>query len=338
MNFIITIDTEADNQWDHGRSLTVENIKFIPRFQNLCERYEFTPTYLVTSEVCSDSFARELFSGYVDKKCAEIGAHLHPWTTPPFRDESGYRQNDSTHAYASELPYDLISEKIINLTDQITTSFGRKPTSFRSGRYGFNDVVAKVLIENSYLADSSVTPFVSWSKLSGIPGGNGGPDFLSYSPFPHTIENVDGKIVEMPITIIPTRFPFNINWQMTRSLLRIVNGNLLYRGLKRMHLFNQPVWARPFPGMTINKFHELFLESKRLGLPYLNMMFHSSELMPGCSRYRPDSKSIEELYLLLESIFKLLKKNQIGSLTLTKAAQAYILTRDMGVIKNISQG
>ena len=39
MKFALTIDTEGDNQWDHGRKLSVDNIKFIPRFQRLCEKY-----------------------------------------------------------------------------------------------------------------------------------------------------------------------------------------------------------------------------------------------------------------------------------------------------------
>ena len=51
MKFIITIDTEGDNQWDHGRELTVENIRFVPRFQELCNKYHVKPTYLVTSRL-----------------------------------------------------------------------------------------------------------------------------------------------------------------------------------------------------------------------------------------------------------------------------------------------
>ena len=62
MKFIITIDTEGDNQWDHGRDLTVENIKYVDRFQILCEKYGIKPTYLVTSEVCEDSYSQKLFS------------------------------------------------------------------------------------------------------------------------------------------------------------------------------------------------------------------------------------------------------------------------------------
>jgi hypothetical protein len=130
MEFILTIDTEGDNQWDHGRELTTENIKFVPRFQDLCDKYLIKPTYLVTSEVCEDPFAREIFSDYLLKDKAEIGAHLHSWTTPPYEDKEGYRFNDPNHAFANELPDDLLSRKIKNLTDQIESSFGRRPLSF----------------------------------------------------------------------------------------------------------------------------------------------------------------------------------------------------------------
>ncbi|HBE41339.1 MAG TPA: deacetylase, partial [Bacteroidales bacterium] len=73
MKFIISIDTEGDNQWDHGRALTVENIKFVPRFQDLCEDYGIKPTYLITSEVCLDAYARDLFTGFISGGRAEIG-------------------------------------------------------------------------------------------------------------------------------------------------------------------------------------------------------------------------------------------------------------------------
>ena len=58
-----------------------------------------------------------------------------------------------------------------------------------------------------------------------------------------------------------------------------------------------------------------------LELPYVIMMFHSSELMPGCSIYRPDKDSIENLYDLLESFFILLQNKNIASVTLTEAAK-----------------
>jgi hypothetical protein len=324
MYFILTIDTEGDNQWDHGRKVTVENIKFIPRFQDLCGRYSIKPTYLVTSEVCDDNYASELFSGYIKDDIAEVGAHLHSWTTPPYLDREGFRYNDPNHAFATELPYDLMTQKIRSLTAQITDSFGRHPKSFRSGRYGLNNEVAKVLIENSYLVDSSVTPFINWTVHKGVPDGHGGPDFLDYEPYPYDYNFPEGSIREIPITILPTRFPLNINWNLARYYFRNVNDNLLLRTFRRFFLSNQPIWARPVPGMTLKVFIEMLHEIMRNGLPFITMMFHSSELMPGCSKYRPDNISIEELYQLLEGIFKMLDQNHIEPATLTEAAQVQV--------------
>jgi len=51
------------------------------------------------------------------------------------------------------------------------------------------------------------------------------------------------------------------------------------------------------------------------------MMFHSSELMPGCSKYRTDENEVEELYNLLELFFQKLQEKQITSVTLTEAAE-----------------
>jgi hypothetical protein len=73
--------------------------------------------------------------------------------------------------------------------------------------------------------------------------------------------------------------------------------------------------------MTSALLKALVNEARRIKLPYLTMMFHSSELMPGCSKYRPDEQSIEELYSLLESFFTTLDSFGIESVTLTNAAK-----------------
>ncbi len=323
MKFIITIDTEGDNQWDHGRDLTVENIKYVDRFQILCGKYGIRPTYLVTSEVCEDSYAQKLFSDYVRENWAEVGAHLHSWTTPPFLAGVGFRQNDEHHIFASELSYDLVSGKIKHLTEQIANLTGRAPTSFRSGRYGFNEIVARVLIENDYLVDSSVTPFVSWSGQRGLPEGKGGPDFIGSSPFPERYESKAGSLTEIPITILPTIMPLNRNHNIARYYFRNVNDNYFLRVLRKLFYSNQPVWLRPTPDMTSNLLENLVSEARRINLPFLTMMFHSSELMPGCSKYRPDEQSIEDLYSLLTRFFTTLKPLGIESVTLTDAAKEW---------------
>ena len=55
--FIITVDVEGDNLWKPVitstgmREITVRNAEYIERFQLLCERYHFVPTYLVDYEM-----------------------------------------------------------------------------------------------------------------------------------------------------------------------------------------------------------------------------------------------------------------------------------------------
>ncbi|MBK7712973.1 MAG: hypothetical protein IPN67_05780 [Bacteroidales bacterium] len=321
MNFILTIDTEGDNQWDHGRELAVENIKFVPRFQELCEKYSIKPTYFVTSEVCDDQYAREIFTDYILKDTAEIGAHLHAWTTPPFYDKDGYRFNDPAHSFANELPDDLLNQKLKYLTDQIETSFGKRPLSYRSGRYGFNENVGRSLVRNGYIVDSSVSPYATWADHPGIPGGEGGPDFIDSDPFPYDYHFDEGSLHEIPITILPTRFPLNRYQSLARYYFRRVDKSIFLRVFRKLFFNNQPLWLRPNPWMTLDLFSELVNESIKIKLPNLVMMFHSSELMPGCSIYRQDNESIEKLYELLERFFLLLKDKNIDSVTMTEAAK-----------------
>jgi hypothetical protein len=323
MYFILTIDTEADNQWDHGCELTTHNIHYIPRFQNLCEKYGIKPTYLVTSEICVDNYAQEIFKKYVTDNKAEIGAHLHSWTTPPFINESGYRYNDPNHVFASELPSALLSEKLTALTQQIEGAFGKRPKSFRSGRYGFNEPLAKNLVELGYIIDSSVTPFTDWSKHKGLPDGQGGIDFMQNDPFPYSYNFPSGSLVEIPVTILPTKFPLNRSYLLARHYFRNANKILLYRVMRRLFFLNQPYWFRPFDYMNIEAISCLVHEAQRIELPFLVMMFHSSELMPGCSIYRKNESDIDDLFLLIENIFILIQRENILALTLSEAAEKY---------------
>ena len=46
--FIITVDTEGDDLWNYhqGDIIRTENTLYIPRFQELCEKYRLKPVYL----------------------------------------------------------------------------------------------------------------------------------------------------------------------------------------------------------------------------------------------------------------------------------------------------
>jgi hypothetical protein len=103
--------------------------------------------------------------------------------------------------------------------------------------------------------------------------------------------------------------------------MRNVNKSIPLKIVRRLLFRHQPLWLRPHLWMNSELLDELLNESFRIDLPYIVMMFHSSELMPGCSAYRPDENSIEKLYELLEMFFITLKNKNIESLSLTEAGR-----------------
>jgi hypothetical protein len=81
--FLFVVDTEGDDEWTRPRLLpSLHNLHALPRFQALCERYGVRPTYVVTHSVATDAPGAALLRAIADAGRAEIGAHLHPWTTP----------------------------------------------------------------------------------------------------------------------------------------------------------------------------------------------------------------------------------------------------------------
>jgi hypothetical protein len=318
LKIVVSIDTEADNQWDFGTVISTKNIGYLSAFQVLCERYDIFPTYLITSEIALDPEAINYFKPLLENNMIEVGSHLHPWTTPPFIEKPGLRYNDSIHVFPSELSQDLLKAKIENLTSQIEMSFGKRPISFRAGRFGFNSICAKLLHEYGYITDSSITPFVSWKKTKGIQPG---PDFSSNTAVHFIVGDEDNnQLLELPITILYTKKYIN-NYPLLKypySLLSKISKRL---NNNTYNLFPpQPLWMRPFPGITPNNLIEVWKTAEAIGLKYVIMMFHSSEFMPGASIFRPDQGSVNDLLYVLENFFQFLKNQDSKSITLSDAA------------------
>src|SRR5207244_2594717 len=82
---IVSVDTEEDN-WEPRRDgVTIENIRELPRLHALFQRLGMRATYFSSYQVAirerAAAMLRELRAGG-----AEIGAHLHPWNTPPLEE------------------------------------------------------------------------------------------------------------------------------------------------------------------------------------------------------------------------------------------------------------
>src|SRR5258708_10730661 len=128
---IVSIDTEEDN-WHRTRTgVTVENIAELRGLAAFFDRLGVRPTYFTSYQVAIDPRAAATLREVSAGGRAEIGAHLHPWNTPPL-DEAFVPRN----SMLKNLPADLQRAKLGRLTAALEQAFGLSPRAFRAVRYG----------------------------------------------------------------------------------------------------------------------------------------------------------------------------------------------------------
>lgn len=288
--FLITIDTEGDDVWSRPREVATRNARFLPRFQALCERHGFPPTYLVNREMALDPAFRDFGRDVLARSTAEIGMHMHPWDTPPLVPLGARDWHDQP--YAVEYPPDLVGAKAETVTRLLEDVFGIHPTSHRAGRWGFDASYARALARLGYRVDCSVTPGITWRHHPGHPGGPGGADFTGFpdGAYELDLDRIDrpgrSGLVEVPMTIV--RQPRPWHREVARRLLRRTGPRL--------------IWLRP-DGANLADLHFVHDLVRRERRPYLQFTLHSSEFMPGGSPTFPTPASIEVLYAHLEELF-----------------------------------
>jgi hypothetical protein len=314
MYLIITVDTEADNQWVNYDETSFVNIEFLPPFQTLCEKYGFPPTYLVTYRVANNPLAIEILSRWQADGRAEIGAHLHPWANPPIQDENAVEMQ---HVYPSELADEWLKNKLVGLTETIQANLKIRPTSYRAGRWGFDQRQADILGDLGYTADCSISPKLSWKNDLGKLDGAGGPDFTFEPVMPHML---NAKVMEVPVTILFTGWFKKENSAVGNFYLNLPNG-FLKKNMNR--LFFRETWLRIFSGTDLDDWQRLYRAAEVNHLPVLEFMIHSSELMPGGSPYAKTAKAVENIYRRLNELFDLLQSKGVEGITLSGFAEKY---------------
>jgi hypothetical protein len=304
--FIITIDTEGDNLWARPRHVTTENARWLPRFQALCDRFGFRPTYLTNYEMAtSDAFAGFAREVLADGR-AEIGMHLHAWNTPPLTGEDRTNPGQS-QAYLIEYPAREMESKIVTMTRLLEDTFSRSMLSHRAGRWALNPAYARLLVKHGYRYDCSVTPFVDWQSHPGAGPGSGGSNYLGAPASPYYLSHDDVLrpgdlgLLEIPMSI---RRPER-GWLV--EALRVLP--LARRAANR--LWPEVVWMRP---NRRNERHlvNLCRQIAEEDAPYLQFMLHSSELMPGGSPTFRTEADIDALYAGMERVFQVISQHFHG--------------------------
>jgi hypothetical protein len=321
VRIVVTVDTEADGQWQPGLPLTTANVAAWSPFQEVCRRHGARPTYLITSEIAEDPAAATFLRPLAVAGELEVGAHLHPWTTPPFADVPGLRRNDRDHAFPCQLEPELLLAKLETLTAQVARVAGARPTSYRAGRFGLDAIGAYLVAELGYEVDSSVTPFATWTARPGRPGYGGGPDFRRHDARPFRVAGSGTPgLVEVPVTIMPTyAITRRAPWLREHWQARPVR---FARRALGMWPRPQPLWLRPWLEYTLGDLQALVLEAERAHLPCAVVMFHSSELLAGASPYRRSPGEVDVLLGLLNDLFAWMSGRGHDFATLSHTARA----------------
>jgi hypothetical protein len=302
--FIITIDTEGDNLWDHkiDEPIKTQNVRSIPRFQLLCEKYNFKPVYLVNYEIANDCFFLDFAKDLLKKKQCEIGIHLHAWNNPPYY-ELQKSNNSYGLPYLIEFPKQIMQEKFTVLYEILKNNLNTEIFSHRSGRWAMNQDYFDILINNNIKTDCSVTPHYSWGKAYGFSLGSTGSDYTMHPENSYFISHslkTNKALLEVPVTIRTLHRPYPISLSPRKLLSQI-----------KSIVIGRPVWLRP---KNDNLKDMLFLVDyiNKSDTEYLMFMLHSSELMPGGSPNFQTEKSIECLYSNLEILFNKISKDFTG--------------------------
>ncbi len=203
--FIITLDTEGDNLWENEHNITTQNTHFLPRFQQLCERFQFKPVWLTNYEMAIDEAYIEFAQDVIARNTGEIGMHLHAWNSPPI---VALTDNDLHYQpYLIEYPKSQMRDKIAFMTDLLENKLQTKMLSHRAGRWAFNETYAQLLIEFGYQVDCSVTPKVDWRFTKGDPAQSGGTDYSNFPSHAYFMDvndiskAGDSTLLEVPMSI-----------------------------------------------------------------------------------------------------------------------------------------
>lgn len=303
-HFLISIDTEGDDffHWSPGDKITTENTRYVPRFQELCDKFGFKPTYLTNYEMASDGRFVEYAKNWLAEDRCEIGMHLHAWNSPPLYElEKRDDIKPGDCSFLIEYPEDIIREKVEFLTDYLEAQFGVKPVVHRAGRWTTNQYYFDVLNEFGYIADCSVTPGMDMSAARGFTEGSHGTDYSDYPVNPYIIPNTG--LLEVPMTVRENHTVKTDGNKRLRHKARNIYKAWKGRG---------PIWLRP----SGNNLKEMLYLADRVlkekQTDYLMFMLHTSEMMPGCSKAFPTEESIENMYSDLERLFKKVFENFRG--------------------------
>jgi hypothetical protein len=187
----MVVDTEEEFDWHapFSRASTgVTAIAALDRLHGVVDRYAVRPMYVIDYPVATKIEAYSVIREIVSSGRGQVGAHLHPWVTPPFTEEV-----NGPNSFACNLGSVLEETKLRNLTDAIEATIGVRPRTYKAGRYGLGRTTVRILQRLGFDVDVSVNPLMDYRPAAG-------PSFEAFDARPFLF-GTERRLLEVPCTV-----------------------------------------------------------------------------------------------------------------------------------------
>jgi len=276
----VVIDTEEEFDWNapfDRRHTQVSAMRHIKAGHRILRRYGITPTYVVDYPVAVQMTGVQSLRELVDAGECTIGAHLHPWVTPPHTETV-----DRHNSFACNLGWALEREKLRTLTAVIERHLRVQPKIYKAGRYGFGPSSARIIEDLGFEVDVSVQPSMNYKS-------EGGPSFASFAAAPFWFGSL--KLLEIPCTTGYTGVARAAGrwvgaWSERLTALRVPGV------LARLGILNK-VGLSP-EGYTLKEQKDLTHALLGAGIRTFCLTFHSPSLEPGHTPYVRTQHELDE--------------------------------------------
>jgi hypothetical protein len=282
----VVVDTEEEFDWSapfSRQSTGVTAMRHIGRAQRIFDRFGIVPTYVIDYPVASKPEGSTPLAEFTSTGRATIGAHLHPWVTPPHEEEVSRR-----NSFAMNLPTQLEAAKLTTMVETIERAFEVRPQIYKAGRYGIAARTLASLRSLGFTVDTSVNPHMDYTSESG-------PDFRRFDARPCWLQQ---DLLEIPCTTGYTGFAGSSLGPRVHAAALASPPQLRAVGiLARLGVTNR-IMLSP-EGSTLDEMKALTRALIARGLRTLTVSFHSPSVEPG---HTPYVRSQADLGAFLQSI------------------------------------
>ncbi len=313
---IALVATEEEFDWKaefDRRSTSVRAAARLPRAQKVFDEFGVRPTYLCDYPIASQAESFEPLREVLSGGRAELGAHLHPWVTPPF-DEALTR----AHSFPGNLAPELERQKLVSLVEVLERNVGRRPRVYQAGRYGFGPNTADTIAELGFEVDCSTSPAFDYSS-------EGGPNFVRASIDLHWHPRrkellcipVTGAFVGFFGERAPSWYGFATRPWIVWTRLPALFARM--RAVERMRLSPE--------GHSFDDLRRLTLALRARGTAVFSFGFHSPTLMPGCTSYVSSEAELERFFDCCRRYFEFFQRELRGRIMTPSELRRHLLER-----------